>query len=477
MADTSSASDARVPSPTDPRTDLRQFQRLATYLGVILALVAGLAGLGGFYFGEPRYRGITVVALGAMAGPFVFVLFLHWQLSHRLFARVDELTRTNAELAEAHARMHRDVTRMNEDQEWTTVLANSVPDGLLAADEDGLVKALNEAAERLTGWRRDEAIGTPFHEVLRHEPGWTLGLPADLWDATRAAGEPVSANEPLGLVSRDGLSRPVMMTAVPARRGVRDLGGVLLFRSVTTADAAGLVAQQTVAIRESLSGVAAHELCNVFTVIAGQADLLASGADAIVEPQQALSSIRNEALRGAKLTRQLLGLGRHQYGGRQPIDVAAAIREIEPILGAILAPTVTMTVRVGGDIGRIAAPPQLLEDVLTVLATSAREEMTSGELRIDASHVVVDGPFPHAPSVRGSGRYVRISVSILGPVAHAGDPRARRLFESRGAPQPVFGIAVAAHLAASLDGHLFRDTYDPTYEAYTLYVRPCAPPA
>jgi diguanylate cyclase (GGDEF)-like protein/PAS domain S-box-containing protein len=55
--------------------------------------------------------------------------------------------------------------------------------GMITTDPDGQVTDLNAFAERLTGWRRDEAQGRPVDRVFRlvREGGWlpdqTLGLP------------------------------------------------------------------------------------------------------------------------------------------------------------------------------------------------------------------------------------------------------------------------------------------------------------
>ncbi|NLF70953.1 MAG: sigma 54-interacting transcriptional regulator [Candidatus Anammoximicrobium sp.] len=47
-----------------------------------------------------------------------------------------------------------------------SLLLDSIPDGLLAVDEEGKIAFLNCAAERLTLWARDEAWGRPYSEVL-----------------------------------------------------------------------------------------------------------------------------------------------------------------------------------------------------------------------------------------------------------------------------------------------------------------------
>jgi len=46
------------------------------------------------------------------------------------------------------------------------LLLDSISDGLVAVDERGRIAFLNRAAERLTLWPRDEALGRPYGEVL-----------------------------------------------------------------------------------------------------------------------------------------------------------------------------------------------------------------------------------------------------------------------------------------------------------------------
>ncbi|HEY6100147.1 MAG TPA: PAS domain-containing protein, partial [Anaeromyxobacter sp.] len=38
-------------------------------------------------------------------------------------------------------------------------MADALPDGLFTTDAEGVVTFWNRAAERITGWRRDEAVG------------------------------------------------------------------------------------------------------------------------------------------------------------------------------------------------------------------------------------------------------------------------------------------------------------------------------
>ena len=54
----------------------------------------------------------------------------------------------------------------DEQREWLQVTLAAIGDGVIATDGGGRVRFLNAAAQRLTGWRADEAGGRPVAELL-----------------------------------------------------------------------------------------------------------------------------------------------------------------------------------------------------------------------------------------------------------------------------------------------------------------------
>jgi PAS domain S-box-containing protein len=53
------------------------------------------------------------------------------------------------------------------DPPWTRLILDSIADGVFTVDQQGRITSFNKAAERITGFSRDEAIGQYCHEIFR----------------------------------------------------------------------------------------------------------------------------------------------------------------------------------------------------------------------------------------------------------------------------------------------------------------------
>jgi PAS domain S-box-containing protein len=56
---------------------------------------------------------------------------------------------------------------MHDDPSWTRLILDSVADGVFTVDREGRITSFNKAAERITGFSKDEAIGQYCHEIFR----------------------------------------------------------------------------------------------------------------------------------------------------------------------------------------------------------------------------------------------------------------------------------------------------------------------
>src|SRR5688572_21584514 len=102
-----------------------------------------------------------------------------------------------------------------ETREWLQVTLAAIGDGVIATDRQGRVRFLNAAAQRLTGWRADEAGGLPIDELIQlfdERNGQALSNPLGTSLKTRtsatASGEPA-------VRARDGKVHPVHANAAP----------------------------------------------------------------------------------------------------------------------------------------------------------------------------------------------------------------------------------------------------------------------
>ena len=56
---------------------------------------------------------------------------------------------------------------IGNDPSWTSLILDSIADGVFTVDQQGRITSLNKAAERITGFSKENAIGQYCHEIFR----------------------------------------------------------------------------------------------------------------------------------------------------------------------------------------------------------------------------------------------------------------------------------------------------------------------
>jgi diguanylate cyclase (GGDEF)-like protein/PAS domain S-box-containing protein len=114
------------------------------------------------------------------------------------------------------------------------VTLDSIGDGVLATDGEGLVRYLNPVAEKLTGWGGSEALGRPLPEIFRLTGPASGGGLERLLRQTLHEGKSFRLVERVTLERRDGRRYAVESTCSPIRSdGGRISGAVLVFQDVS----------------------------------------------------------------------------------------------------------------------------------------------------------------------------------------------------------------------------------------------------
>ncbi|MGB7295913.1 MAG: PAS domain S-box protein [Candidatus Aminicenantales bacterium] len=137
-----------------------------------------------------------------------------------------------AALYEAEAALGR-----SEERYRMTLL--SVGDGILTTDKDGRVELMNPVAERLTGWKQEEALSRPIGEVFQIINEKTrLPVESPIARVLREGVVVGLANHSL-LISRDGGEHAIADAGAPIRdKDGAVVGVVLVFRDQTAERAA-----------------------------------------------------------------------------------------------------------------------------------------------------------------------------------------------------------------------------------------------
>jgi len=125
-------------------------------------------------------------------------------------------------------------SRAHERRELFRVTLRSVGDAVITTDTQGNVTYLNEVAERLTGWERNEALGQPLGRVFNIVNEVTLRPVESPVDRALREGVIVGLANHTVLIKKDGSKCPIDDSAAPIRDEQGYVSGcVLIFRDVT----------------------------------------------------------------------------------------------------------------------------------------------------------------------------------------------------------------------------------------------------
>ena len=282
------------------------------------------------------------------------------------------------------------------------------PDLLCVVGFDGALRQVNPRWEALLGWSDADVLGRSLVELVHPDDRSALLALAD--HVTRGAS--IGAYE-CRVRCRDGSYRSFSWNAIVVSESQAIYG---LARDVTEEKRLAAQfhqAQKMEAIGQLASGVA-HDFNNLLTVILGFGEMLLDEASLGASEREALSQLIEAGQRGAKLTSQLLALGRRSMIEPRSVDVNAVVESSTSILRRLLREDVLLETHLGA-IAAVKIDPGQLEQVFMNLAVNARDAMPEGgTLSITTERVELAEPTRTSTEELPAGEYVRISVADTG---------------------------------------------------------------
>jgi PAS domain S-box-containing protein len=134
-----------------------------------------------------------------------------------------------------------------------------------------------------------------------------------------------------------------------------------------------------------LAGGVAHDFNNLLTGIMGNASLVLEALQPGSRYRVMLQDVITGSERAARLTRQLLAYAGKDLGKLESLDVAAAARELVPLLTASIPKMVQLSLELADGVPLVQADPAQLQQVMMNLVINAAEsipERTPGEVKI-----------------------------------------------------------------------------------------------
>lgn len=290
-------------------------------------------------------------------------------------------------------------------------LLDEATDAIMVRGIDGQISYWNRSAERLFGWRADEAIGAAADALLYSDPA-----------QYRAAVERVMADGSWQGRARkrrkDG--REVVVDAIWTL--VRDAEGepsavLVIGKDVT--DRLELEAQlrqvQRLEAVGQLTGGVAHDFNNLLTVILGSTDTLVDDLGDDLRLRRLAELARAAAQRGADLTHRLLAFSRRQPLEPRLIKVNALVAGMDGLVRRTLPATIAVEFVRAGGLWDVRADPAQLESAVLNLCINARDAMpTGGRLTIETGNAHLDADYAGQHAEVSAGQYVMVAVTDTG---------------------------------------------------------------
>ncbi len=289
------------------------------------------------------------------------------------------------------------------DREFRQMIEQS-SDIITILDPARLLLYGSPSAQRILGWGA-EMLGRDILDLLHPEDQHAL------YDRLHAIG-PDASPFTVRVRRRDG--NWVRLEAVWTRR-VNESGDALVIvnaRDITERDRleATLRESQKLESVGRLAGGMAHDLNNILTVIAANAQMNLSETHGAV--REGLVDILEATDRAADLTKQLLSFARRQLVTPQVFPVSVAINRTARMVSRLLPSTIDFRVNTDSDERCVDADPGQIEQVLMNLIINARDAITgSGTIEVSTGEVEA-ATFPD--SGNAATRFVTIVVRDTG---------------------------------------------------------------
>ncbi|GEM_PF-2510215 len=309
----------------------------------------------------------------------------------------------------------RDITRekrMREalaahDREMTAqaaLILRSSGDGIIGVDSAGLATFMNDAAEKLLGWKLGELKGRPLHPAIHHSrPDGSSYPVGDCPMSAALSRGSVSRVDTEVLWRRDGSSFPASYSARPIIREGRRIGAVITFRDITAQ-------RRLEELRGFLTHALVHDLNNPLTSIMAGAELAAEcpAGRSDCASREHLAIVREAAVEMRRMISDILDMDRMESGALRTRAWPESPAGLAGAAAAAMAPAAglegrTIAVKAPAALPRVLADARLVRRVI--------ENLIANALRYAPRGTVVT-----VSAAAGSGgREVRFSVSDLGP--------------------------------------------------------------
>ncbi|MDX6770896.1 MAG: PAS domain S-box protein [Elusimicrobiota bacterium] len=355
-----------------------------------------------------------------------------------------------------------------------TLLAQALEqaaESVVITDARGLIRYVNPAFTRVTGYSREEALGQSTrllksgkHDARFYEEMWSVIARGLTWH-----GRIVNRRKDGSLFEEEASIAPV--------RGpdgaVTHYVAVKRDASVENALEQQLRHAQKMDAVGRLAGGVAHDFNNILTSIIGNAELVLMQAPPGSPLTEDIRQIVKAGKTAAGLTRQLLVFSRKQLIEPVVLDANAALRDLEKLLRRTIGEDVKLALQLKERPLWMKIDPTQFDQVLINLAVNARDAMPQGGRLVitsDAAEFLAATTFPYGRVPAGQYAKIRVADEGTGMTPAVMDRIFEPFFTTKEKGRGTgLGLATVFGIVKQAGGYILVDSAPGKGSAFTLF--------
>ena len=215
------------------------------------------------------------------------------------------------------------VDRLIYEKGKTEAILESIEDGIVLIDSDGVVTHINEVASIILGVEREEALGSPFDDLNSNHPHYLRVRSA----LQSVATQPLEAQRVEVDLHVRGRDHTYVLKPVPLRQeNGQSFGTILILQDIT-------YLRDKDRARTNLVATLSHELKTPLTSLALSAELLERSSGLNAQQREMVGAIREDVGRMRDLANELLDLARGEGAAAialqtVPVDVTDLLKAV-----------------------------------------------------------------------------------------------------------------------------------------------------
>ena len=300
------------------------------------------------------------------------------------------------------------------EKERLAVTLSSIGDGVMATDLTGKITLMNKAAEQITGWPTDIALGRKLDVVLSLTTKNNNAPPENLLQQAQKTGVPCHRQKLVSISSKDGDEKIIADSAAPIRdQDGTTIGMIIVIRDITekVRTRNELETSQKLESIGLLAGGIAHDFNNLLTAIYGNISLAKMHPDDKNKVFHYLDKTEKSLAQAQALTQQLLTFAKGGSPVKKLVKIGPLLEEIAKF--SLRGSKTHLQTNIATDLWSAEVDSGQFSQVINNLAINANQAMPNGgTLTIQAANIIVS---PEEMIYRtNNSHYIKITVADQG---------------------------------------------------------------